>query len=293
MLNQQTNESRVPRRVLGQCLRDLRQQAGYTVKAAAQVMEWSEPKLWRIETGQTALRTLDAQAMCTAYGAAPTVARALGTLAGQTRAQGWWCPYGEVIPDDFSVYRVLEDTATGLAMYAPSQVPGVVRTEAYARTLITSTGLTGGDADRLVYDCLARRALVTRASTPLELTVTLDEELIRRPVGGPEVMAGQLWFLADMAVLPTVCLRVVPYSAGMHPGLVTGSFTMLHFTHANHGPDVDPTIVYAAGLTGELYLDKSHEVQRYHEAHATILSCALDEAASQALLLTAAKELEQ
>ena len=46
--------SAVPRRVLGQYLRELRQQAGLTVKLAASLMEWSEPKLWRIETGQTA-----------------------------------------------------------------------------------------------------------------------------------------------------------------------------------------------------------------------------------------------
>jgi len=41
----------VPRRVLGQYVRELRQQAGLTVKQAARLMEWSEPKLWRIETG--------------------------------------------------------------------------------------------------------------------------------------------------------------------------------------------------------------------------------------------------
>src|SRR6266568_8490078 len=101
MLSQPMSESGVPRRVLGQCLRDLRQQAGFTVKAAAQVMEWSEPKLWRIETGQTALRALDAQAMCTAYGTAPGLTRALAGLAAQTRAQGWWRTFGGAIPDDF------------------------------------------------------------------------------------------------------------------------------------------------------------------------------------------------
>ena len=73
--------SAVPRRVLGQHLRELRQQAGLTVKLAATLMEWSEPKLWRIETGQTALRALDVQAMCTAYGAAPGLTQALAGLA--------------------------------------------------------------------------------------------------------------------------------------------------------------------------------------------------------------------
>jgi transcriptional regulator with XRE-family HTH domain len=59
-------ESAVPRRVLGQYLRDLRRQAGLTAKLAASLLEWSDPKLLRIETGQSTLRALDAQAMCAA-----------------------------------------------------------------------------------------------------------------------------------------------------------------------------------------------------------------------------------
>ena len=167
--------SAVPRRVLGQHLRELRQQAGLTVKLAASLMEWSEPKLWRIETGQTALRVLDVQAMCAVYGAAPDLARALAGLGAQTRAGGWWRAYGEGIPDDFSIYAALEDAACGLVGYAPSQVPGLLRTEAYARTLITSTCPGGEEADRLVYDCLARRVLLTRASSPLAVSLRCPE----------------------------------------------------------------------------------------------------------------------
>jgi len=55
----------------------------------------------------------------------------------------------------------------------------------------------------------------------------------------------------------------------------------------------DTAIVYAEGLTGELYLDKPHEVQRYREAHAAILGCALEEAATQDMLLAVAKDLER
>ena len=192
---------------------------------------------------------------------------------------GWWRAYGGTIPDDFGIYTALEDAACALAVYAPGQIPGLLRTEAYARTLISSTGLGGEEADRLVYDCLARRVLLTRARSPLMMTVALDEALVHRPVGGPAVMAGQLRFLADMAALPNVCLRVVPYAAGLHPGLATGAFTLLHFPPSNRGSDSDTAIVYAEGLTGELYLDKPHEVQRYRDAHAAILACALDETA--------------
>ncbi len=271
----------------------MRQQAGLTVKLAATLMEWSEPKLWRIETGQTALRALDVRAMCAAYGAVPGLTQALAGLAAQSRADGWWRAYGGTFPDDFGIYQTLEDAACTLAVYALGLVPGLLRTEAYARTLISSTGPGGEEADQLVYDCLARRVLLTRARSPLMITVALDEALVRRPVGGPAVMAGQLRFLADMAVLPNVCLRVVPCATGLHPGLITGAFTLLHFLPSKRDSDNDGTVVYASGLTGELYLDKPHEIQRYRDAHAAILDCALDETATQDLLLTAAKTLER
>ena len=89
-------------------------------------------------------------------------------------------------------------------------MPGLLRTEAYARALLTNRDAGSAEVDQLVYDCLARRVLLTRASRPLEMTLALDEALLHRPLGGPAVMAGQLRFLADTAVLPNVRLRVVP-----------------------------------------------------------------------------------
>jgi hypothetical protein len=295
MVTQSLAGSGVPRRVLGRHLRGLRQQAGLTVKAAAGVLEWSEPKLWRIETGQTAMRGLDVEAMCTAYGASPGLTRALAELARQVRAGGWWHAYGESIPDDFSVYAGLEDEASELLAYASCQVPALMRTEAYARTLIMTgpLGASADEVDRLVDACLARRVLVTRTRAPLAATVILSEAVVRCPVGGAQVMAGQLRHLAGMAALTNVCLRVVPFSAGAHPGLLTGPFTLLRFPPGGRGPETDPDTVYVGGLTGELYLDKPHEVIRYHDAYAAILGCSLGQVASQDLLLTVAKELGQ
>ena len=178
--------------------------------------------------------------------------------------------------------------------YASCQVPALLRTEAYARTCHHRPAWQRYDeVDRLVYECMARQALVTRASAPLPVTIILSEALVRCPVGGADVMAEQLRHLAGLAAQPNVCLRVVPLSAGMHPGLVTGPFTLLRFPLNGHGEETDPATVYIGGLTGELYLDKPHEVQPYRDAHAAILGCALDQVASQDLLLTVAKELQQ
>jgi transcriptional regulator with XRE-family HTH domain len=293
MAGQATADSGVLRRVLGRYLRGLRQQARLTTKAAAGLLEWSEPKLWRIETGQTVVRSLDVEAMCAAYGAPADVTGALAGLAKQVRAGGQWHPYGQAISGDFSVYAELENEASELLGYAYCQVPALLQTGAYARTLIMTArpGIGTDEVERLVSEYLSRQVMVTRASAPLPVTVILSEALVRCPVGGADVMAEQLRHLAGLAALPNVRLRVIPVSAGMHPGVVTGPFTLLRFPLDGHGKETDPDTVCISCPSGELYLDQPDEVQPYRDAHAGMLGCALDQVASQDLLLAVAKEL--
>ena len=284
--------SSVPRRLLGRCLRDLRLAAKLPVKTAAVALEWSEPKLWRIETGQTGVRGLDVEAMCALYSAAPGLTQTLAGLARQPTALGWWHTPGGTGPGGFDVYTRLEDQACELLGYEPGQVPALLRTADYARALTTSDhpGADAEEIDQLVHECLARQVLVTRAGAPLSVTLILGEALVRCPVGGAQVMAGQLRYLAETAVLPNVQLRVVPFSAGLHPGLRTGPFALLRFPP--NGKEAEPPAVCVPGLNGELYLDRPQDVQRYETAHASIAGCALDETATRDLLLAAAKELE-
>lgn len=82
--------STVPRRQLGRYLRDLRGRARLTVRAAAGALEWSEAKIWRIETGQTGMRSHDVETMCRIYGAPLDTTEALTALAKETKARGWW-----------------------------------------------------------------------------------------------------------------------------------------------------------------------------------------------------------
>ncbi len=155
------------------------------------------------------------------------------------------------------MYVELENEASELLGYACCQVPPLLRTDAYGRTLImTARPGTGTDeVDRLVSECVARQVLVTRASAPLPATVILSEALVRCPVGGPDVMAEQLLHLAGLAALPNVRLRVIPLSAGMHPGVISGPFTLFRFPLNGQGQETDPDTVCISGPSGELYLD--------------------------------------
>jgi hypothetical protein len=291
---EQATGSTVPRRQLGRHLRDLRNRAGMTVKIAAGQLEWSEVKMWRIENGHISLRSHDVQAMCQVYGAPPGLTQALMGLAKETKAKGWWHAYGDVIPDGFDVYIGLEAAATELETYESELVPGLLQTEDYARTLIRADHHDVGDEeiDRRVHVRTARQALLRRTAEPPQLRVVLNEAILRRPVGGPAIMADQLRQLAAASELANVHLRVIPYSAGLHFGVISGPFVILRFPRNGDGRDSEPPTVFADGFTGDLYLDKPAEVDRHAVAFTAIWAAGLEERISRTLIQQAAKELE-
>src|SRR5439155_14507968 len=89
------------------------------------------------------------------------------------------------------------------------------------------------------------------------LWVVLDEAVLRRPVGRPDVMRGQLRHLLACAQRPGITLQVVPFTVGGHAA-AGGPFSILRFAE----PDL-PDVVYLEQLTSALYLDKPETVDSY------------------------------
>jgi hypothetical protein len=104
-------------------------------------------------------------------------------------------------------------------------------------------------------------------------------------------MAGQLRYLAEIAGLANVSVRVVPSSAGYHPGLVTGAFTVLRFPPNGGGGDSEPPTIYQEIYTGALYLDKPAEVERFDAAFGTIWDAALSEGATARFIARTAEDM--
>lgn len=284
--------STVPRRQLGRYLRELRTNARLTVQAAAKALEWSEAKMWRIETGQTSLRSHDVETMCRVYGAPEEMKVALMGLAKETKGKGWWHAYGDVIPSGFDLYIGLEEAARSLEEYSPELVPGLFQTPDYARGVIqNNTRLAAEEIDRRVQLRVQRQVLVTRSTAPPTLRAVLNEAVVHRAIGGPAVMAAQLDRLAQLNERPNVSIRVVPFSAGAHRGLDTGPFKIMRFPTTGDGRDHEPPTVYVQGFTGALYLDKPDEIDRYAEAFAVIWDNALPQQLSSALFRQTAREM--
>ncbi len=107
-------------------------------------------------------------------------------------------------------------------------------------------------------------------------------------------MRGQLLRIAELSELPNIEVRVVPFSIGIHRGITSGPFSILRFPKARDGRDIEPPIVYVEGVTGALYLDKPHEVERYDSVLRHILQEIGDEdgSLSRGLLRAAMRRLE-
>ncbi|GLY18160.1 helix-turn-helix domain-containing protein [Kineosporia rhizophila] len=287
--------STVPRRQLGRYMRDLRGRARMTVRAAAQELEWSEGKIWRIETGQSSMRSHDAELMCRVYGADVETATALKALAKETRATGWWHSYGDVIPEFFDVYIGLEETASSFRWYEMDLVPGLLQTEAYARALIrgANPSLDDEEIERLVRVRTGRTGLLTRMTAPPTFQAVVGEAVLRCPVGGSAVMAAQLHRMLELGELEHIQLRVVPFAAGLHAGLHSRPFITLRFPVKLDGRDSEPPTVYVESFTGALYLDKPSELARYDAAWDELWQSALDEEGSAHLIRQAAREFER
>ncbi|WP_326563993.1 helix-turn-helix transcriptional regulator [Micromonospora peucetia] len=279
--------STVPRRQLGRLLRQYRTEADVTLDAAAEALEYSRQKIWRIECGMGPVRVLDVKAMCELYGVSDEMTEAMRGLATETKSKGWWHAYGDAVPSWFELYVGLESAAFRLRGYDESLIPGILQTKEYARALFRLGGLLNDEErERAVEVRLQRQALLSRRlpAAP-RLESILSEAVLRRTVGTPTVMAAQLDHLMRLSDLPNVSVRVLPLAAGPQPGAVAGTFMILDFPPTKSGRAApEPSVIYSESLTGALYLDKPDELAAYERVWRGLDALALGEAESKDII---------
>ncbi|MBO3675038.1 helix-turn-helix transcriptional regulator [Streptomyces sp. NEAU-YJ-81] len=185
--------------------------------------------------------------------------------------------------DHFAAVAELEQQATLIQQFALTLVPGVLQTPAYARALFSAyrPNHTTEELDRDVVIRTERARLLDRPSNPVVWTL-LDEAVLRRHVGGPQVMAEQLNKIADMAGAGRLRLHVLPYTAGAH-ALQQSLLTLMSFG------DSAPVAYVEGFLTGNL-MDDPSLVTASQTAYALALSDALSQQESLALVRAVAEE---
>ena len=249
----------VLRMVLGTQLRRLREASGISASDAGYAIRATHSKISRMELGRVSFRERDVADLLTMYGVTGQKERAAFlSLAREANVPGWWHDSSDILPGWFEAYIALEEAASIIRSYQVQFVPGLLQTPEYARAVIWLgyEGVSASELERRVALRMNRQKLLTREDPP-RFWVVLDEAVLRRPVGGPDVMRAQIDHLIEATELPNITLQVVPFLTGGHAA-AGGPFSILRFAE----PDL-PDIVYMEQLTSALYLDRREDVEGY------------------------------
>lgn len=255
----QAGSPTVLRIALGGQLRVLRESLGISPDTAGEAIRASPAKISRLECGRVGFKQRDIRDLLTLYQVTDTDQREqFLELAQQASRPGWWHQYGDLLPPWFETYVGLEQAAESIRCYEPQFVPGLLQTPEYARAVVMLAHHDEGanEIQQRVSLRMRRQQILRRPRPPLVWAV-LDEAALRRPIGGADVLRGQIERLLAVAALPQVTLQVLPYSAG-GPAAAGGPFTILRFPE----PEL-PDVVYLEQLTSALYLDKRRDLDQY------------------------------
>ncbi|MEV8635142.1 helix-turn-helix transcriptional regulator [Streptosporangium sp. NPDC051023] len=285
VMNRDGKSPTVRRRRLAAELRRIREERGQTIDQVAEQLDWHATKLSRFETGRRAIQPSDVRALLAVYEVKPEESEALLVLAREARQRGWWHAYGQAVPEWFEVYVGLESEASSLHIHECEFVPGLLQTEDYIRAVhrAAQIGASEEEIDQRVAVRVARQKIL-RGDDPPHLWMIVNEAVIRRMVGGANVMRDQLAKMVEAADMPNVTLQVLPFAVGAHPAM-GGGFHLLGFG----SPETD--VVYIEYPTGTIYLEKQPEVERYKLIFDHLRAAALPTEASKAAIARVASEL--
>jgi transcriptional regulator with XRE-family HTH domain len=274
MTNQAAGEN--PLKVFGAMLAYYRHRIGMTPEQLGARVYLSGSQIRKVEAG-TRTPTEDLAKACEAIpelgcnGALTELYEILSVHLRRRAYPGWFAGW----PDK-------EAQARRLRWFEPLVVPGLLQTEAYARAILsTRMGATREELDEAVAGRMERQRILDREHPP-ELWVILDEAVLRRPVGGPDVMRDQLVRLVQAGQRPNIAIQVVPFGAGAHEGLRGGAFIVADF-------DAAATIAYQDAASSGQMIEDADEIDALAVTWDTLRLDALPRTASISLITSIAE----
>jgi transcriptional regulator with XRE-family HTH domain len=277
----------VRRRRLAAELRRLRERAELTGDQVAKQMKWSASKLSRFENAHTVPRAAEIRKLLTLYDVEGSYADDLLALAREAEGKGWWETFSPALPEEYAALIGMEAEALSALSWEPLIVPGLLQTADYARQVTNGfleqiDPVPPSEISRRVEARLARQQVLTR-DNPLKLSAVLDQSVLQRRFGNPDVMRSQIKRLLEMSECDNVSLRILPLH-GRHP-IGTGAFALLQFGEVHDVAHQD--VVYIENLTGSRYVEEEDEVFRYRRAFNRLSDLSLDEQQSREMLVAA------
>ena len=277
----------VRRRRLAAELRGIREGKGKSGDAVAAALKWSPSKISRYERARTGLRPREVERLLDYYQITGSRRAHLLTLAEDAAQKGWWEEFSDSLSEDYQQFIGFEHEATSMAVWHVDVVTGLLQTEDYARNIISGYSRVEPMAprmiERMVRVRMRRQQVLNREE--LQLSVVLDESVLRRRIGDDAVMYEQLQRLAQEADRPNLTLRILPLGAAH---TVFGeSFVIFGF-----GADSDPMlqdVVSTEQLLSSHTLEGERETYLHRIAFQMLSDQALDPVKSKGFILELAE----
>jgi hypothetical protein len=165
-----------------------------------------------------------------------------------------------VLSEGTDIWVGLETEAETIHLYQIQFIPGVLQTPEYAGAILRAhyRSEPAEQIERRVKLRMARQQLlIEQNSTPI--WAVLDEAVLRRRMGPPEVMHSQYRQLLEFSQENNITIQVLPLDAGVYSGVPVG-FAIMQLPHP------DPPVVVIEYRGGTLYLERSEEVAAHTQA---------------------------
>jgi transcriptional regulator with XRE-family HTH domain len=203
----------------------MRKQRGWNQEELAARMVVSTSTIANIESGYRAPTPAQAAKADEVFGTPGTFQRHERRMRGIPFSAG------------FRPFQPHEAAARLIKTFQHSLVPGLFQTRAYAQAILEVNPETTAEATKERVDGrMDRQAILFREDPPPpRVHAILDEQVLYRNVGGPAVMAEQIWHLVELAAMPRFSIQVIPADRP-HAGLL-GAFVVAE-------TDQPPAIVY-------------------------------------------------
>lgn len=202
-------------RCFGRQMKLLREAAGLTQTELGAIVGYGEAQIAAVEQG----RRIPKPEMVDAVDLAVCARGVLMAMKGEVERARY--------PSFFREFVRLEAEAVELHAYDAQVVNGLLQSEEYARAVFAMRRplLDEDTVAQRVAARLDRQKLLARRPAPL-LSFVIEESVVRRPLGGPHVLRGQLEQLLTTGRQRNVEIQIMPTGRDEHAGLA-GPFTLL------------------------------------------------------------------
>jgi transcriptional regulator with XRE-family HTH domain len=213
-------EPGVQRQRIAAALRRARTTKGLTQGQVAKVMDWSTATVIRVETGTNKIRRVDLEELLRLYEVSNQLREVLLEVHEDSKKESPYAAFGSAADVNYLIYLQYELSAYSVRNFEPLLVPGLLQTEEYAQAVLETLAFkTPERVEPLVDLRMTRQELLTGREDPPppEMHFLLDEGVIRRHVGGPQVMRRQLERLKGYVQHnPRITIQIIPSKRGLY-----------------------------------------------------------------------------